>query len=269
MSFNNNRPRYSNNNSFSNNRPRRTFDKTENLLFGIRPVIEALNAGKELERVYIQEGLQGELQNELKRALKENGQFYTFVPIEKLNRMTNGNHQGVIAIASEITYTPLENLVADLFERGEVPLLVILDRVTDVRNMGAIARSVACAGAHGIVVPARGSGLINADAVKASAGALHTVPVCREANLKDSIQYLLDSGFDIIAVSEKAEANYYDVNWTQPTAIIMGSEEDGVSDEYMKKCTNHVLIPMKGEIASLNVSVAAGIILFEALKQRS
>jgi 23S rRNA (guanosine2251-2'-O)-methyltransferase len=175
-----------------------------------------------------------------------------------------------VAFLSAITYAPLDNIVTGIFESGQTPLLLILDRITDVRNFGAIARNAECLGVHAIVIPSRGSAQVNGDALKTSAGALNLVPVCREPNLKDTIRYLQDSGIQIVACTEKAEQGVQEgkVDFTGPTAILMGSEEDGISPEYLKKADAQVKIPLVGQIGSLNVSVATGIVLYEAMRQR-
>lgn len=235
----------------------------------MRPVIEAIAAGKEIDKLMIQKGLQGELLPELRKLISENGIPYQYVPIEKLNRLVRGNHQGVACFVSPIVFQPIENLLLSVFEKGETPLFIILDRITDVRNMGAIARTAECAGAHGLIIPEKGGAPVSADAMKASAGALSTMPVHRSPNLKQTIEYLKDSGLRIVAASEKGSVNYYDADLTGPLAIILGSEEDGVSGEYLRRCDETLNIPMQGTIGSLNVSVAAGILLFEAVKQQS
>lgn len=243
-------------------------DQSENLIFGTRAVIEAINAGKEIDKIIIQKGLSNQLYSELRRAIQDLDIPIQIVPPEKINRITTKNHQGVLAFVSQITYYDVEDLLADVFEKGKVPLVLILDRVTDVRNFGAIARSAACAGVNFIVIPSRGAAQINADAVKTSAGALNSLKVCRVDNLKNTIEYLKDSGLQIIACHEKTENYFYKADFTKPTAIIMGSEENGISNEYLKRSDMQVKIPMVGNIASLNVSVASGVILFEAVKQR-
>ena len=241
----------------------------ETLIFGLRAVIEALNAGKEIDKILLQKGLNNDLFQQLRKALKGKDHIpFQFVPVEKLNRLSDKNHQGVIAYLTEITYSETEALLATVFEKGKVPLILILDRITDVRNFGAVARSAECAGVDFIIIPYRGSAQINGDAIKTSAGALHRLPVCREENLKTTIAYLKDSGLQIVACHEKTENLIYDCDFTKPTAIIMGSEENGISGEYLKRSDVEVKIPMPGTIASLNVSVATGVILFEAVKQR-
>ncbi|MBL7931442.1 MAG: 23S rRNA (guanosine(2251)-2'-O)-methyltransferase RlmB [Bacteroidia bacterium] len=239
-----------------------------NLIFGTRAVIEALNAGKEVEKIFVQKGLSNELYNQLRQALRGNTVPIQFVPPEKLKRITDKNHQGVVAYLTEIAYYDTEDLLSGIFEQGKVPLILILDRVTDVRNFGAIARSAECAGVDFIIIPSRGAAQINGDAIKTSAGALHRLKVCREDNLKTTIEYLKESGLQIIACHEKTDKLIYDAEFAKPTAIIMGSEENGISNEYLKRSDMQVKIPMPGKIASLNVSVATGIILFEAVKQR-
>jgi len=243
--------------------------KDSNMVYGMRPVIEAILAGKEVDKLMMQQGLKGELVPELRKLINEHGIPFQYVPIEKLNRLYRGNHQGIICFVSPIMFQPIENLLLAVYEKGETPLFVILDRITDVRNMGAIARTAECSGAHGIIIPEKGGAPISADAMKASAGALSSLPVHRSPNLKQTIEYLKDSGLRIVAASEKGEVDYYDVDLTGPLAIIMGSEEDGVSGEYLRRCDEVLNIPMRGSIGSLNVSVAAGILLFEVLKQQS
>jgi 23S rRNA (guanosine2251-2'-O)-methyltransferase len=240
----------------------------EHLIFGTRAVIEALNAGKEIERILLQKGLSNELYNQLRQALRGQTVPLQFVPPEKLRRVTDKNHQGVVAYLTEITYYDTADLLSAAFEQGKIPLVLILDRVTDVRNFGAIARSAECAGVDFIIIPSRGAAQINGDAIKTSAGALHRVKVCREDNLKNVLDYLKSSGLQIVACHEKTETLIYKADFTKPTAVIMGSEENGISSEYVKRSDIQVKIPMPGEIASLNVSVATGIILFEAIRQR-
>jgi 23S rRNA (guanosine2251-2'-O)-methyltransferase len=240
----------------------------QNLIFGTRAVIEAVNAGKDIEKIFVQKGLSNELYNQLRQALRGNTVPIQFVPPEKLRRLTDKNHQGVIAYLTEINYYQTEELLAAVFEKGRIPLVLILDRVTDVRNFGAIARGAECAGVDFIIIPSRGAAQINGDAIKTSAGALHRLKVCREDNLKTTIDFLKESGLQVIACHEKTDKLIYDVDLTSPTAVIMGSEENGISNEYLKKSDAQVKIPMAGTIASLNVSVATGIVLFEAVKQR-
>lgn len=239
-----------------------------NLIFGTRAVIEAINAGKDVEKIFVQKGLSNELYNQLRQALRGNTVPIQFVPPEKLKRITDKNHQGVIAYLTEITYYETESLLSEIFEKGRVPLVLILDRVTDVRNFGAIARSAECAGVDFIIIPSRGAAQINGDAIKTSAGALHRLKVCREDNLKTTIEYLKESGLQVIACHEKTDKLIYDAEFVKPTVVIMGSEENGISNEYLKRSDMQVKIPMPGKIASLNVSVATGIVLFEAVKQR-
>ncbi len=243
-------------------------DKEENMIFGTRAVIEAIEAGKEFDKILIQKGLSNELFGQLRKALEGTEIPYQWVPIEKLKRISSKNHQGVIAYLANITYYATEDLLGSVFESGKVPLVLILDKITDVRNFGAIARSAECAGVDMIIIPSRGAAQINADAIKTSAGALHKIPVCREDNLKNTIGFLKESGLQIISCHEKTENLIYDVDFKLPTAIIMGSEENGISGEYLKRSDTSVKIPMPGKIASLNVSVATGIVLFEAVHQR-
>lgn len=237
-------------------------------IVGFRPIIEAIKSGKELDKVFIQNGLQSPLFKELMGLLKERNIPYQFVPAEKLNKINRINHQGVAAAISQASFYKIEELLPQIFEKGKIPLLLILDRITDVRNFGAIARSAECAGVDAIIIPFKGGASINSDALKTSAGALHKIKVCKEQNIKTTIEYLKQSGIQIIACTEKASDYFFDIDYTKPTAIIMGSEENGISDEYLKRSDKRVKIPMLGTIESLNVSVATGIILFETVKQR-
>ena len=244
-------------------------ERTINLIFGIRPVIEALKAGREFEKIFIQDKLHGQQVPELKKLIREANTPFQYVPVEKLNRLTRKNHQGVAGFISLIPYQQISDVIQNVFEKGEIPLILVLDRITDVRNFGAITRSAECAGAHAVVISEKGSAAINADAIKASAGALNNIPICKERNLKEVIFYLKNSGLKIISCSEKGDKLFYQPKLTDPLAIIMGSEEDGVSEEYLKRSDEVVKIPMFGNIESLNVSVAAGIILFETIRQRN
>jgi 23S rRNA (guanosine2251-2'-O)-methyltransferase len=242
--------------------------ENDNLIFGMRAVIEAIKADKEIDKVILQKGLSNELYNELRNALRGKEIPIQIVPPEKLKRITTKNHQGVVAYLSEVVYYSTEDLLQEVFESGKVPLILILDRITDVRNFGAIARSAACAGVDFIIIPYRGAAQINADAIKTSAGALHSIKVCKEDNLKTTIDYLKEYDIQIVACHEKTETLMYDADLKKATAIIMGSEENGISGEYLKRSDVAIKIPMVGQIASLNVSVATGIVLFEVIRQR-
>ncbi len=237
-------------------------------IFGIRPLIEAIRSGKLLDRIFIQKGLQGENAKELIVLLRAHQLPYQSVPIEKLNRLTRKNHQGVFAFLTEVEYQPFDEVLTHVYETGETPLVMLLDRVTDVRNFGAIARSAECFGVHALIVPGKGSAPASPDAVKTSAGALLRLPVCREDNLKKTLLFLKDSGVKLIACTEKGAESLYSTDLSGPVCLIMGSEEDGISAEYLKLCDQRSFIPMHGQTASLNVSVAAGIFLNEVNRQR-
>lgn len=243
------------------------FEKNE-MIFGARAVIEAIQAGKEIDKVLIKKDIQSDLSKELLAALKDTFIPVQRVPVERINRITKKNHQGVIAFISPITYQRTEDIVPFLFEQGKNPLLIMLDGLTDVRNFGAIARTCECAGVYAIIIPNKNSVSVNADAIKTSAGALHTLPVCREANLRNTIKFLKDSGFKIIAATEKGDYDYTKADYEGPTCIIMGAEDTGVSYDNLALCDEWVKIPMLGTIESLNVSVAAGVLIYEAIKQR-
>jgi 23S rRNA (guanosine2251-2'-O)-methyltransferase len=239
-----------------------------NIIFGTRPVIEAIESGRQIEKIFLKKGLQGEVFFELNKLIRHYNLPFQMVPVEKLNRLTRKNHQGVVAIISPVVYQKVETLLPGWYEEGKNPLVLILDRVTDVRNMGAIARTAECAGVNAIIFPAKGSAQINADAVKTSAGALNRIPVDKAQSLTQSIKFLKESGLQIIACTEKTDSSYLEVDYTQPTAIIMGSEEDGISDNLLKMCDRKAALPLMGDIGSLNVSVAAGVILYETVRQR-
>lgn len=243
------------------------FEKNE-MIFGARAVIEAIQAGKEIDKVLIKKDIQSDLSKELLAALKDTFIPVQRVPVERINRITKKNHQGVIAFISPITYQRTEDIVPFLFEQGKNPLLIMLDGLTDVRNFGAIARTCECAGVDAIIIPNKNSVSVNADAIKTSAGALHTLPVCREANLRNTIKFLKDSGFKIIAATEKGDYDYTKADYEGPTCIIMGAEDTGVSYDNLALCDEWVKIPMLGTIESLNVSVATGVLIYEAIKQR-
>lgn len=238
------------------------------MIFGVRAVIEAIEAGKEIDKILVKRDIQSDLSKELFAALK--GQLIPVqrVPIERIDRITRKNHQGVIAFISAVTYQKTEELVPFLYEQGKNPVLIMLDGITDVRNFGAIARTCECAGVDAIIIPAKNSVSVNADAMKTSAGALHTLPVCREQNLTATIKFLKDSGFKIVAATEKGDYDYTKANYKDPVCIIMGAEDTGVPYEHLSLCDEWIKIPLMGKIESLNVSVAAGILIYEAVKQR-
>ncbi|KAA6337196.1 putative TrmH family tRNA/rRNA methyltransferase [termite gut metagenome] len=242
---------------------------SKDLIFGTRAVIEAIQAGKEIDRILIKRDIQSDLSRELFAALKDMFIPVQRVPIERINRITQKNHQGVIAFISSVTYQKTEDLVPFLFEQGKDPFFIMLDGITDVRNFGAIARTCECAGVDAVIIPVKGSAAVNADAVKTSAGALHTLPVCREQSLKNTIRFLKNSGFKIIAATERGDYEYTKGIYTGPVCIVMGAEDTGVVYENLSLCDEWVKIPVRGNIESLNVSVAAGILIYEALKQRN
>lgn len=245
------------------------------IICGTRPILEAIVAGKEVDKVLIQKNATGDRMSELKKMLGQKRIPFQFVPVERLdticqkNRLRNINHQGVLAFVSAISYHDISQVIPFVFEKSETPLVLVLDEITDVRNFGAIARTAECSGVHAIVIPKKGSAQINTDAVKTSAGALNHIPVCRVDSLKATLQFLKDSGLQIIACTEKAADLVQKVDYNVPTAIVMGSEESGISSEIIKFADHLVKIPLLGKIASLNVSVATGIILYEVIRQRN
>jgi 23S rRNA (guanosine2251-2'-O)-methyltransferase len=250
---------------------RKTVSKIDpkDVVFGLRAIIETLRAGKEVDKIFLlNEGLQSELIPELVELAKQNSVPVQRVPIFKLNKITTKNHQGAVAFVSAIEYASLDNIIDKTFEVGKVPLILILDRITDVRNFGAIARTAEGAGVDAIVIPDKNAAQINSDAIKTSAGALNFVPVCRVKGLVNTIKYLKDCGLQIIACTEKTGNSLYEVDFTVPTAIVVGSEEEGISEQILHQATHQARINMLGKIESLNVSVSAGIILYEAVRQR-
>ena len=225
-------------------------------------MIEAIGSGTQVERVLIQNGLNSSLMSELRTLIKEHDVPFQYVPVEKLNKMTTGNHQGVVALLAAITYR-------SFMEVAETArLVVLLDHITDVRNMGAIARTAECTGVDAIVVPDRGSAALNEDAIKTSSGALLRLPVCREQNFKTVVNLAKQYGMQVVAATEKGAVHYREVDFTQPTLLIMGNEEHGISSELLKMSDVRAKLPIVGEVASLNVSVAAGVMMYEALEQR-
>ncbi len=239
------------------------------MIFGTRAVMEAIRAGREIEKIYIQSGLSNDLIKELVQVANANGVPFTFTPQQKLNRLSTKNHQGVICVLSAVQYASLENLIDKAYAEGREPFFLIIDRVTDVRNFGAIARTAECAGLDGIIVGDAGNAPITGDAMKTSAGALSHLPVCRVKDMRKTIQLLKDNGVLVIACTEKAQQPIYEMKMDSPLALILGSEEDGISPQLLKQADYLALIPMKGKISSLNVSVAAGISIYEAIRQKN
>lgn len=238
-------------------------------LFGMHPVFEAIKSGANIEKVYLKQGLEGPRFRELMDLLNEKQINYQFVPMEKLNALTKGaRHQGVVATISQLEHVSLEEAVEKALLKGDNALVILLDGVSDVRNFGAIARSAECAGADAIIVPAKGGAAINADAIKSSAGALLRMSSSKVPNLRNAIFHLQESGFQVIAATEKADKLIYEIDFKKPTAIVMGSEDKGISSSLLALCDDTAKIPMAGEIGSLNVSVATSIVLFEAVRQR-
>lgn len=237
-------------------------------IFGIHPVIEAIESGRTVDKLYVKKDLNGELAVRLIKLAKTCGILVQRVPVERLNKITRKNHQGVIALMSEITYHKLDQLMPMLFEDGALPFILVLDGITDVRNFGAMARTAECCGVNAIVIPLRGSVSVAADAVKTSAGALMNIPVCREQSLVKAVEYLKECGCQIVCATEKSSQNYTLGDYTTPVAIVMGAEDIGISPEILRVADTRAAIPMFGRIGSLNVSVAAGVMMYEVVRQR-
>ena len=242
--------------------------KEKDCIFGLRSVIEAIKAGKQIDRLLVRQGLQGAVYHELMTLVKANNVAYQIVPVERIELVTRKNHQGVLAWLSLIEYQNIANLLPMIFEKGEDPFIIALDGVSDVRNFGAIVRSAECMGAHAVIIPEKGSARITADAVKTSAGALHSFPVCREKSIVRAIEYLKGSGLKVISSTENSAIAASEAQLTGPAVLILGSEGKGISRELIALSDKQVKIPMTGTINSLNVSVAAGILIYEIMRQR-
>jgi 23S rRNA (guanosine2251-2'-O)-methyltransferase len=238
------------------------------LVFGRHPVTDALRSGAKFDKIFLQQGTRGDMEKEIRALCREMDVPLQYVPKEKMNKMVSGNHQGLIGHLALLTYYRLEDIVPGIFERGETPLLLLLDRITDVRNLGAIARSAEVCGVHALVLPKVGSALINADAIKTSAGALTRLPVCRENSLVTALEYLHHSGVQVFASDLKAKQYIYELDLTGPVALVVGSEDEGVHPALLSRVQSSFIIPQQGQTDSFNVSVAAGIMLYETLRQR-
>ncbi len=254
------------NRQFQVRKPVRKRPPQGDMAFGVQPVLETLRSGKEVERLFIQREMG---MNEIVKLAESRQIAIHRVPLEKLNRLTRKNHQGVVCFLSPIRYAPVHNVLTQVYEEGKVPLFLLLDRVTDVRNFGAIVRTAECAGVQAVIVPSKGGAMINADAMKTSSGALNYMPICREESLLETVRYLVDSGLQCVACTEKSSDQLYRSDFTVPTVVIMGSEEDGISQDLLNLAHSRVAIPLMGEVESLNVSAAAAIILYEAVRQRA
>ena len=242
--------------------------KNKDIIFGTRPVLEALNSGKTIEKIFIQKNLIKEIIQEIKYLASKNNVHVSLVPKEKLNRITRKNHQGIICYISPISYQPIDEIIQRCYENGKDPIVLILDRITDTRNFGAITRVAESAGVDAIIIPEKGGALITSDAIKTSAGAINYIPICKVISLKKTVSQLKESGLNIISCTESGDKNIYDVDYKIPTAIIFGSEKDGISSSILEISDNKVKIPMYGKIDSLNVSTSTSIILYELVRQR-
>lgn len=242
--------------------------QNESLLFGFHTVMEAIKSGKAIDKIFLQKNLQGELSKELIQLLRDHKISPNTVPIEKLNKLTRKNHQGVVAFTSPVPFHNLEELIIQTQEKGKTPFFILLDGITDVRNLGAIIRSAECTGVHGIIIPKTGAAPISSDTIKTSVGAVFNVPICKVDHIKDALFLLHALGIQTVAATEKTETLIYDINFKDPTAIILGSEGSGVSSGVLKSVSKKAKLPMFGDISSLNVSVAAGTFMYEIVRQR-
>lgn len=240
----------------------------DDFIFGLRPVMEAIEAGKTIDKIFLQNGLQGPIVAELKKLLSEHQLRANYVPVEKLNRFTKKNHQGVVAFISDVPFHKIEDVLPQIFEEGKTPFLLILDRLTDVRNFGAICRTAECVGIDAIIIPEKGAAPINSDAIKTSAGAIYNIKICKEKNLAHVVDFLQQSGVSVFSSTEKAQKLAYEIDFTEPCAIVMGNEETGISKEVLHHSDEKIKLPIEGKTQSLNVSVACGAVLYEAMRQK-
>lgn len=240
----------------------------ETTIFGIRAVIEAIKSGENIDKVFLQKGLKGELFTELEQLLKKERLNISYVPVEKLNKLTQKNHQGAVAQIAPISFYELEQLVTEVLESEKTPLFLLLDQLSDVRNFGAIIRTAECTGVSGIIIQKKGGAPVNGDTIKTSAGAIFKIPICKVDHIKDAVFYMQASGVKVIAATEKSEKTLYDISFKEPCAIIMGSEGRGINPSVIKISDETAKLPILGEIESLNVSVACGAFLYEAVRQR-
>jgi 23S rRNA (guanosine2251-2'-O)-methyltransferase len=243
--------------------------KKSTLVIGKKAVIEALESGRQLERIYLQNNAGGEALDIVKKLAADNLVPVNKVPVEKLNSFNIGNHEGCVAVISKVHYQDLQAVISFIFEKGETPLFIVLDGITDIRNIGAIARTALCCGVHAIIIPDKGVGALNEDAILTSAGALEQIAVCRVPNLVTTVENLHLNGIKVFASEMTAEKKLFEIHLSEPAAVIMGSEEKGISPALIQKSDEAFQIPMPGKFESLNVSVAAGMILYEAMKQRN
>jgi 23S rRNA (guanosine2251-2'-O)-methyltransferase len=243
-------------------------EKKKDFIYGLRAAMEAVASGQPVDKILIRKGLKGELFQEFFSLVRQHGLPFQFVPSQKLDRITRKNHQGVVVFLSPVEFCSVESLVPMLFERGRSPFLLLLDGLTDVRNFGAILRTAECAGVDGVVIPAGNFARVGEDTARTSSGALYRIPVCRAASLKEAVKYLANSGVQATGVTEKTDRLYYDIDFTGPSALVMGSEDKGITPSLLEQLDHHARIPLAGEIESLNVSVAAGIMAYEVVRQR-
>ena len=242
--------------------------KNNDIVFGTRPVLEAINSGKTLEKLFIQKNLKKEILEKIKSKLSNKKINISYVPKEKLNRITKKNHQGIICYISPISYQPIEEIIQRVFEKGKDPFVIILDRITDTRNFGAISRVADASGVDAIIIPEKESAIITSDSIKTSAGAINYIPICKVKSLRSTANFLKESGLKLVSCTEKGDKKFYDADLTSPCCIILGSEKDGISNSLMNISDERLNIPMKGNVESLNVSSSASVILFEVVRQR-
>ena len=245
------------------------FENKTDLVFGIHPILEGLKSGENFDKLLILNSLRTPQAKEIMSLAKEIGISINKVPQQKLDRVTRKNHQGIIGFIAPVEFQSIENILPEVFAQGKVPFLLILDRISDVRNFGAIVRTAECAGVDAIIIPKKGAAQINGETIKTSTGSIFNIPICKVSGLDSIIPFLKESGIHLVACTEKAEINYTEINYTIPLGIILGSEESGIAISNITKCDSKVKLPLVGKTKSLNVSVAGGIIMYEVIRQRT
>lgn len=242
--------------------------ESQQYIYGIHPVIEAIYSGKTIDKIYLQKGLKGINYKRIKEIIKKHLIPFQLVPREKLRSLTLKNHQGIFAFISPIEFHNLDEIIPKIYENGKNPLLLVIDRITDVRNFGSIVRTAECGGVDAIIIPSKGSTLISSDAIKASSGAILKVPICKEKDLYKSLLILKNYGIQLVAATEKSATTFYEVDFSFPIAIIIGNEQSGIDSSYLSLTERQVKLPMLGKISSMNVSVVCGVLIYEVIRRR-
>lgn len=245
------------------------FENKTDLVFGIHPILEGLKSGENFDKLLILNSLRTTQAKEIMKLARDNGISINKVPQQKLDRITRKNHQGIIGFIAPIEFHSIENILPEVFTQGKAPFILILDRISDVRNFGAIVRTAECAGVDAIIIPKKGSAQINGETIKTSTGAIFNIPICKVSGIDSIIPFLKESGIHLVACTEKSDVNYTKIDYTIPIGVILGSEESGIAISNITKSDSTVKLPLEGKTKSLNVSVAAGVIMYEVIRQRT